>query len=385
LYPGITISKIFYIFFIVHSFFILLPMIKKRKFYLSRFLRFSFFILIINSIISVIHYPNSIDEALVEIWFKNFPKIILFYLFLNYFCLKGKVFYENSLKYLMFIPFVIPLIYNNFTTNFQVFSWYNESDRKFLESADPNEYTILLVLLVPIIMYRMFKSNNIIFKSISALSLVLILSISFQTASKSGFLSYLIAFSLSTYFLSKRKITTIMLVLVIGPLLFFLISNLLPDLLNFSSVLTRFTSSVVSGKGDLTSGRTELWMSGLDGFMQNPFFGNGGGIKTSIDFNYLNVGDDNVFHSTFIQLLFHFGAFVFMAFIYYLFKITPSRTDLKKSISYTNVFFVCMITSLVALFSLSWLWKEIFWIICSILIINKILYNENSTNHSFFS
>ena len=285
----------------------------------------------------------------------------------------------------MFIPFAIPTIYYDFISNFEVYSWYNQSDRKFLESADPNEYTILLVFLVPFIIYRLLQSKNKIFKLVSIISLILILSISFQTASKSGFIAFLLAFSLSVYFFARKKIITIFFVGLVASISFLLISSFLPDLLNFSSILIRFTESVSSGKNDLTSGRTELWLSGIDGFIKNPILGNGGSIKTSIEFNYLNIRDDNVFHNTFVQLLFHFGLLMFLVFTSFLYKISPSRSDINNPFSHSKVLLVCLFTLLVPLFSLSWLWKEIFWIFCSLLVINKILYNENSSNYTFLS
>lgn len=381
--PGVTISKVFYILFIVYTFFLLSKNSKKRKKLLNRFLILIIISLALNSIVSLFYHETFIDEIFVEIWIKNFPKIILFYFFTNYFIYEGKVFFEKSLNYLMFIPFVIPLIYYDFISNFQVYSWYNLSDRKFLDYSDPNEYTNLLVLLVPIIIFRLLQSKSKIFKLISLISLILILSISFQTASKSGFIAFLIAFSFSVYFFARKKIISIFYVGIVASVSFILISYFLPDFLNFSSVLNRFTQSVSSGKNDLTSGRTELWLSGIDGFINHPILGNGGNIKTSIDFNYLNIGDANVVHNTFIQLLFHFGLIMFLVFNFFLYKITPSRSDINNPFSYSKVLLVCLFTLFVPLFSLSWLWKEIFWIFCSLLIINKILYNENSSNYTF--
>ena len=87
LLPGITISKVFYISFILYSSFLLLKNSKKRKNYLNSFLLSTIIFLVINTLVSLIYHTIFINEIFIEIWFKNFPKVILFYFFYELFYL----------------------------------------------------------------------------------------------------------------------------------------------------------------------------------------------------------------------------------------------------------------------------------------------------------
>ena len=100
-------------------------------------------------------------------------------------------------------------------------------------------------------------------------------------------------------------------------------------------------------------------------------------------FNLENIGIYNVFHNTIIQTLFQFGLF---GIVFYGFFIS---TLLKKSISLIkNIYFSPIAISFLLIFtgsmSLSWLWREIFWILSSLILVTynfKSLKSENTSDY----
>jgi len=321
--------------------------------------------------------------VLVDIWFKNFPKILLFFLLINFYSKKGKIFFEDSLDYLFLIPVSIPFIYYHFINNLETTSWYNIASRNFLASSDPNEYTITLSIFIPIILFQFIKNRSIIIRFLSIVSVLLIISIAFQTASKSGLLSIFIGILMSfIYFFDRKNISKFLTIFSITPIIIMLVMIILPDAFDFSSVISRLTSSLSIDKANFSSGRTEFWVSGITGYLESPFYGHGSSNLISKEYNLINISDYNVFHNSFIQVLFQLGVFGFIPFLYFIIKLIPKHHMLLNSSKYFTVFYISFIVILSGFLSLSWAWKEIFWIISAFLLILKIIYYENLTNYT---
>lgn len=76
------------------------------------------------------------------------------------------------------------------------------------------------------------------------------------------------------------------------------------------AIINKFTS------GDISSGRSELWKAGIDGFLQNPVFGVG--IRNSLTTigQYLGVENNTLgVHNGYIAVLLANGAIVFVAIL----------------------------------------------------------------------
>ena len=381
---GFTISKLFYLFMIIYFIFYLInDKTERLKTHASSTLTYSFILLLFSSCVVFLKYNHLFEDVLVDIWFKSFPKLLLFFLLVNFYSKKGKIFFEGSLDYLFLIPISIPFIYYHFINNIETISWYNIASRNFLASSDPNEYTITLSIFIPIILFQFIKNRGIIIRFLSIVSVLLIISIAFQTASKSGLLAIFLGISISFIYLFDRKnISKFLAIFTITPIIIMLVMIILPDAFDFSSIISRFNSSLSSDKADLSSGRTYFWASGITGFLESPLYGHGSSNLISKEYNLINISDYNVFHNSFIQVLFQLGVFGFIPFLYFIIKLIPKKHMLLNSSKYFTVFYISLIVILSAFLTLSWAWKEIFWIICALLLIFKIIYYENLTNNT---
>lgn len=138
--------------------------------------------------------------------------------------------------------------------------------------------TVMLVLLMAMLLYAGFMSVS---KSFLLVTVVLLL-----------------LWGVSILFQKERLSAKLMVLLTFGfGVLFLLSSTLFTDMID--TVIGRFSGN--DSLSDLTTGRTELWMSYLKAFIEDPallLFGNG----------YVHVlVNERASHNTIIQTVFQFG------------------------------------------------------------------------------
>ena len=119
--------------------------------------------------------------------------------------------------------------------------------------------------------------------------------------------------------------------------------------------------------------RYYLWENSLNLFKKNPFFGNGISSKLNTTFNEFTINFNKVTHNSFLDLLTWvgiFGTIIYYRLIYYCFDI--------KDIMKNNLSFL-IIVQIIAMFSLSWVYKDLFWVTLALCYIIKLEKNENIT------
>ncbi len=391
IYSGVTISKILFLFSIIY-FTISVLGFRVRNLAIKKlnYLIIIFFALIVGSFIAISNEPTLTNQILNEIWISNFPKVILFFLIINFYLKKGSKFFYESFNYLLLnLTLFLPLLYYNFSTNFEDYNWFNLTTRKYFAGSDPNELTIILSSYLPFLIFLFYFHKNYIIKLGAILSSLLIFSITLQTASRAGFLTFTLALLICILAFQKSENRLFLffkslLGLVITFAFISLALTFFPQLFDVSVIQSRFFDSLQYRALNITAGRTDFWISSITAFFNKPIFGYGPSILLSMKFNLENIGVYNVFHNTIIQTLFQFGLF---GLVLYGFFIT---TLFKKSISLIkNIYFSPIAVSFLLIFigsmSLSWLWREIFWILASLILVAynfKFLKSENTSGNT---
>lgn len=243
--------------------------------------------------------------------------------------------------------------------------WY-DLVRLTFQDTDPNEYSCMLAALTCFPMYLLLAGKNI-YDHMLGFSSVLISFYSITlTLSRSGLFTagLLVLISAIWSFKSGWKSTRLFIVII------FIFSLIL---LSFAGDELKALCARFMGYGSnielssMTTGRTDLWRSGLAAAGGKLFWGHGGSKIASMWVNQKALGQSSVMHSLYVEILVQYGLVGFSVFIGLVIlcykNIFKSHKELVRrgNKGLLHLPSVALLLLLFAAFSLSWEWREIIW------------------------
>lgn len=282
-------------------------------------------------------------------------RIILLFLLVNFLVNQSDKFLQNSTNYLsLSLAFVIPIVFIYLQTNFVEINWYNEASRQVLVGTDPNELSVILISYFPFLLINK-KFNFVIKIFLIILSILIILKLASRT---SIILIFALILFLPFYLYNKKSSRLFyFIILVVGftfSLDFILESN--------ASLVNRLTFS--NDVNIFTGNRFDLYVGSINAFFDNPIFGYGANNTIASEINFKYSGTRLVSHNTILEFIMSFGIVgVFSVF----FLIFNNKKYFKFQNSYlANIYLLSLLTLILGSFSLSWLWREILWVLFAI-------------------
>ena len=243
-----------------------------------------------------------------------------------------------------------------FNINAESWTGYSSVSRNILTGVDPNEWSILLITILIFSFYDINKQNKIITVFLYFLVGIFI----FMSVSRTGLICFGILSIYLVYNLNYRfKFLSYILIIFIS---IYYLENLISDFL--------IRNKESSGLGT----RYYLWQSTLDLVQKKPFFGNGISPNIIKNFNEMKIQSSVVSHNSILDILSWLGIvglFIYLTLFY-------KCINFKNFIN--NKFSILLLLQLVAMMSLSWVYKDIVWITLAISFIFKLHYIENITH-----
>lgn len=237
--------------------------------------------------------------------------------------------------------------------------------RVALNDADPNEFAALLILPLFVSFEEIINSKNKMNILLFASLLFMILS----TGSRGALIAIILAFLYFVFFKFKFKFKHLIMLLILGFVIFFIVSFFLPD----------YLIERLSGGEDVIStlefggGRTAIWDIILGRIIRSlPFWGFGSGSSSLIIGQYFdkNIGS----HNTYFMLLLEFGVIglsIFLYFLWSIFKKYKNDPKFSKILSFIAI--------LIIVFFLDSYFKKYLWnILMFVVISNK--FTQRSTS-----
>ena len=249
---------------------------------------------------------------------------------------------------------ILCAVYTHVLYNSTIFNWYNQVDRIGYQGADLNEFSICSIALLPLILG---KKNVHLVSWLGFASVILISLLLFKTVS----LSATIIFCLFLLFHSFHE-KSFQLLLAFGGFLVIIFFSEVVDNLSQTSIGVR--SAFLSGGGtekDITTGRLTLWAGALRGLWEYPLLGVGPGANSEASLNQLHSGMRLVTHNTILQFFVSFGLMGAGCLLIALLKM---KNFIFRFSHYAIVASLGIL--LAGSMSLSWLWKDILWILLGI-------------------
>jgi teichuronic acid biosynthesis protein TuaE len=181
--------------------------------------------------------------------------------------------------------------------------------------AEPNQYAAALVLFLPLILTFLIINKTLFVRTVSGFLCLITIIALLCTGSRGGFIA--LGFSTLTYIyflwkegiIKKRNILVLCIIFSLG---FSFSFAVLPE--NFQkSLKQRLNPSFAEDVAGYTSGRTTIWISGVQLFLDSPIYGHG--IHTFkpllIDRFYMH----NVSHNDYLMYLVEFGIIGLLFFV----------------------------------------------------------------------
>ena len=261
---------------------------------------------------------------------------------------------------------VLPIFIYTMTLGFR--SWASfRVIRATLQNTKPGEYSYLLSILIPFLIYCIIYHQNIILKIIAITSLCEIIYLVSVTISRGGALTLIFAVVMSIFFLQdnlkKVFIFFIMMAILIIPLILTGIINI-----DYWIIRNKVMNTSIS---KLTTHRFDFWIAGLKysfSSIKNFIFGGGSSPLIERYINMTDCGKGNVIHNMYIGNLIKYGILGFttisLIFGRIIYKFIKYRAILIKT--HQVVFLVPFLSLLISLFAglfVSWEFREILWIL----------------------
>jgi O-antigen ligase len=246
-------------------------------------------------------------------------------------------------------------------------------------------FTATLVALSAYVFFRLVaKGNGIWSRVLAGLSLALALWIVLSAGSRNGLLSFGIMIALSVLVLRGTQLgIKRILLLAFGSLV---VVVLLGSFWNHPTVVgVRGILQDENSINEISTGRTKLWLTGIQGFLERPLTGQGGDPSLSRNFALTRVGMDNVAHNTIVEMLLQYGLLGLTMYVFLQSLIIRTYFSLKRVI-YTDpmeedgVFLIPFLSYFSLLFSslfVSWLWSSMVWYHVSLLLAILTLYRRS--------
>lgn len=188
--------------------------------------------------------------------------------------------------------------------------------------VNPNQLAWVIVTTIPFFFY-LFWGGGYWGKAIFIAVIPAFIQCMLLTGSRSGLLSLGAVIAGIIYF-SKRRMRNIMLAIGIGlPVALYVFANM------SSGFKTRYESLVDSNVAgaDTKQGRVNALVKQLGSISHNPLFGNG--LGTSGETNYNILGDSQVTHNLYIEILQEVGIIGFTLFMMFVVSIVKSLNEAK--------------------------------------------------------
>lgn len=313
-----------------------------------------------------INLKNILNENINNI-FRIFFAIILFIDFANMEINYLKKIIINICISITII--ILPIcIYNIFWGLKSWVSWH--VTRSTLIGTSPGEYSYLLSILVPFVIYCLINTKNIILKFISISSLMGIVYLISITISRGGVLSFIFAIIISIFLLNENLNKKTIYLILIFVIVFLLIST---GIINLDYWILRNKTMAID-IATFSSGRYDFLIAGLkysfSNFKRLIF---GGGSCSALDrwINWNYCGKANVMHSIYIGNLVKYGLFGLLIFctiigrIFYMFFKNKSFF-INNNFKVLIVPFLSLMVALYAGLFVSWEFREILWILIGV-------------------
>ena len=166
------------------------------------------------------------------------------------------------------------------------------------------------------------------------------------------------------------------------------ISLLIPSLFGWAALSSQIQESSIGKRAsyilqgnsvgiDVGSGRLTVWEAALEGMSDRLFlFGIGPGNTTERSFQKRYSGHNLVTHNTLLQFLISFGGLGVVAVV------GLCRKYRRIIFPIASAPLACSLILLIAgSLTLCWLWKDMLWIVCALIIGNN-LHAANTSNHA---
>lgn len=280
---------------------------------------------------------------------------------------------------------IIPIFLFTVTAGLESWKTWHVVRSTFVNTK-PGEFSYLLSILVPFILYCFIHNQNKIVKIISIISLSGIIYLISITISRGGFLTLIFSLVISLIFLQMdyRKILFSGIIIVTGIAVMVLTSVIKVDDWIVRNRIMNIDLST------LTTYRYDLWVAGLKySFSEFGKFIFGGGSSPLVDryIDMMNRGKRNVLHSIYIGNLVKYGFIGLVTFCSIMAGIIFKFFKLKGGWirNHYPVFAVPFLSLLIALFAglfVSWEFREILWIFTGIAggIAYNMAYDRTGTN-----
>jgi O-antigen ligase len=181
--------------------------------------------------------------------------------------------------------------------------------------AEPNQYAAVLVLFLPLMLSFLIIYKSLFLKTVSGFFCFITLIALICTGSRGGFIALGFSTLAYVYFLwqqgiiKKRNIFVLCIIFSLGITFSFAV---IPE--NFQkSLQNRLNPNFAEDVADYTSGRTKIWISGVQLFLDSPIYGHG--IHTFkpllIDRFYMH----NESHNDYLMYLVEFGIIGLLVFV----------------------------------------------------------------------
>lgn len=199
------------------------------------------------------------------------------------------------------------------------------------DTVNPNQLAWVIVNTVPFLYYLGWQGRSTIGKILAACLFPVFVYALLLTGSRSGFLSLLVVI-LSIMLLGEKKLKrSILCLIVLLPLAFWMVGNLRDD------QLTRYQSIYrkdVAG-ADTAAGRIKGLESGLSTVSSSILFGHGIGTSKETAANFL-PGRSQLSHNLYIEILQELGIVGFLLFCLYVQGIWRNLGKLKEQAQKNN-------------------------------------------------
>ena len=297
----------------------------------------------------LISYISAINSRIAFFWFDFFTKLLILG-----FCMSGMV---NTKDRLVKAVLVIVLSIGFYSGKCGLYGIIHPGAKIYGAPGgiyiDNNTFALIFVMGLPLIFFihdlitdpkhKMFK------KFLRVLFFLSILGIVF-TYSRGGFLG-LAAVILAINWRSKRKFTTIPLILIAGTIMFLFI---IPD--EYKERMSTINDSE-DERDDSSSSRIHFWKVAIEMTNDHPYTGIGLGCYSraydSYDFSGGYYGRKRAVHSSYFQMMTNVGYIGFSIYLLLIFislrtcakirKKVKRRKDLKWIVSFANMFEISII------------------------------------------